>query len=212
MSFDEPTNTGDSNDAFVSDPNKPVPFISEIDMDMKREYMTADQRFAARRPDVLTYETDVLDKDVTLAGNIWANLKVSTTGTDADWVVKVIDVYPDSAKDNKFTDKDSHMSGYQQMVRSESMRGKFRNSFEKPVPFVPGEVSPVNFELQDVLHTFKKGHRIMVQVQSTWFPLIDRNPQVFENIMKANDADFKKATNKVYTSKEHPSYLKVRVM
>jgi len=212
LSFDEPTNTGDSNDAFVSDPNKPVPFISEIDMDMKREYMTADQRFAARRPDVLTYETDVLDKDVTLAGNIWANLKVSTTGTDADWVVKVIDVYPDSAKDNKFTDKDSHMSGYQQMVRSESMRGKFRNSFEKPVPFVPGEVSPVNFELQDVLHTFKKGHRIMVQVQSTWFPLIDRNPQVFENIMKANDADFKKATNKVYTSKEHPSYLKVRVM
>ena len=212
LSFDEPTNTGDSNDAFVSDPNKPVPFISEIDMDMKREYMTADQRFAARRPDVLTYETDVLDKDVTLAGNIWANLKVSTTGTDADWVVKVIDVYPDSAKDNKFTDKDSHMSGYQQMVRSESMRGKFRNSFEKPVPFVPGEVSPVNFELQDVLHTFKKGHRIMVQVQSTWFPLIDRNPQGFENIMKANDADFKKATNKVYTSKEHPSYLKVRVM
>jgi len=212
LSFDEPTNTGDDNDAFVSDPNKPVPFIEQIDNDMKREYMTADQRFASRRPDVLTYETDVLDNDVTLAGNIWANLKVSTTGTDADWVVKVIDVYPDSTKDNKFTGKDTHLSGYQQMVRSEAMRGKYRNGFDKPEPFVPGEISPVNFELQDILHTFKKGHRIMVQVQSTWFPLIDRNPQVFENIMKAGDNDFKKATNKVYTSKDHPSYLKVRVM
>ncbi|WP_183575171.1 CocE/NonD family hydrolase [Mucilaginibacter sp. X5P1] len=212
LSFDEPTNPGDDNDAFISDPNKPVPFIEQIDNDMKREYMTADQRFASRRPDVLTYETDVLDNDVTLAGNIWANLKVSTTGTDADWVVKVIDVYPDSTKDNKFTGKDTHLSGYQQMVRSEAMRGKYRNGFDKPEPFVPGQISPVNFELQDVLHTFKKGHRIMVQVQSTWFPLIDRNPQVFENIMKAGDNDFKKATNKVYTSKDHPSYLKVRVM
>jgi putative CocE/NonD family hydrolase len=189
-----------------------VPFIDDITLDMKREYMTADQRFAARRPDVLTYQTDVLDHDVTLAGNIWANLKVSTTGTDADWVVKVIDVYPDTSKNNKFTDKNTFMSGYEQMVRSEAMRGKFRNSFEKPVPFVPNQVSPVNFELQDVLHTFKKGHRIMVQVQSTWFPLIDRNPQVFENIMQAKPGDFKKATNKVYTSKAHPSYLKVRVM
>lgn len=212
LSFDPPKNNGDSNDAFVSDPYKPVPFIDAITNDMKREYMTADQRFASRRPDVLTYQTDVLDHDVTLAGNIWANLKVSTSGTDADWVVKVIDVYPDSAKDNKYTSSNTVMSGYQQMVRSEAMRGKFRKSFEYPVPFVPNQVSPVNFELQDVLHTFKKGHRIMVQVQSTWFPLIDRNPQVFEDIMKAGDNDFKKATNKVYTSKEHPSYLKVRVM
>ena len=138
LSFTEPTNTGDANDAMVSDPNKPVPFIEGTDMDMKREYMTADQRFASRRPDVLTYETDVLDDDVTLAGNIWANLKVSTTGTDADWVVKVIDVYPDSAKDNKFTDKNYSMSAYQQMVRSEAMRGKFRNGFDNPQPFVPG--------------------------------------------------------------------------
>ncbi|MGN6178937.1 MAG: CocE/NonD family hydrolase [Mucilaginibacter sp.] len=212
LSFDAPANTNDSNDAFVSDPNKPVPFTNDITMDMKREYMTGDQRFAERRPDVLTYQTDVLDKDITLAGNIWANLKVSTTGTDADWVVKVIDVYPDSAKNNQFTNKETMMSHYEQMVRSEAMRGKFRNGFDKPVPFVPGQVTPVNFELQDVLHTFKKGHRIMVQVQSTWFPLIDRNPQVFENIMKAKDSDFKKATNKLYTSKAHASYLKVRVM
>jgi putative CocE/NonD family hydrolase len=212
LSFTAPENTGDANDAFVSDPAKPVPFIEGTDMDMKREYMTADQRFASRRTDVLTYQTDVLTDDVTLAGNIWANLKVSTSGTDADWVVKVIDVYPDSAKDSQFTDKNTHMSAYQQMVRSEAMRGKYRDGFDKPEPFVPGKISPVNFELQDVLHTFKKGHRIMVQVQSTWFPLIDRNPQVFENIMKAKDSDFKKATNKVYTSKDHPSYLQVRVL
>jgi predicted acyl esterase len=212
LSFTAPTNTADYNDTYISDPNKPVPFISDITDDMKREYMTADQRFAASRPDVLTYETEVLDKDVTLAGNIIANLKVSTTGTDADWVVKVIDVYPDSAQNNRFTAPNTFMSNYEQMVRSEAMRGKFRNGFDKPEPFVPGKITPVNFELQDVLHTFKKGHRIMVQVQSTWFPLIDRNPQVFENIMKAKDTDFKKATNKVYISKEHSSYLKVRVL
>ncbi len=173
--------------------------------------MTGDQRFAARRPDVLTYQTDVLDKDVTLAGNIWADLKVSITGTDADWVVKVIDVYPDSAKNNQFTAKGKYMSGYQQMVRSEAMRGKFRNGFDKPEPFEPGKVTPVNFELQDVLHTFKKGHRIMVQVQSTWFPLIDRNTQQFQDIMKAKDTDFKKETHRIYTSKNEPSFLKVRV-
>jgi len=154
----------------------------------------------------------VLDHDITLAGNIWANLKVSTSGTDADWVVKVIDVYPDSAKNNKFTGQGVYMSHYEQMVRSEAMRGKFRKSFEFPVPFTPGQVSPVNFELQDVLHTFKKGHRIMVQVQSSWFPLIDRNTQRFEDLMKAKDSDFQKATNKVYSTKDNPSYLKVRVM
>jgi putative CocE/NonD family hydrolase len=212
LSFDEPSAGENTADEFISDPNKPVPFINGIAIDQKREYMTGDQRFAESRPDVLTYQTDVLDKDVTLAGNIWADLKVSTTGTDADWVVKVIDVYPDSAKNNQFTAKDTYMSHYEQMVRSEEMRGKYRNSFEKPEPFVPGKITPVNFELQDILHTFKKGHKIMVQVQSSSFPLIDRNPQVFEDIMKAKDTDFKKATHKVYTSKEHPSFLKVRLM
>jgi putative CocE/NonD family hydrolase len=212
LSFDAPTSSENSFDEFISDPNKPVPFIDAITMDQKREYMTADQRFAARRPDVLTYQTAVLDKDVTLAGNILANLKISTTGTDADWIVKVIDVYPDSTKNNKWTGKDTYLSGYQQMVRGEEMRGKYRNGFDKPEPFVPGKVTPVNFELQDVLHTFKKGHKIMVQVQSSCFPLIDRNPQVFEDIMKAKDTDFKKATHKVYTSSENPSFLKVRVL
>jgi putative CocE/NonD family hydrolase len=188
LSFTAPKQAADTFDQFVSDPANPVPFIEGIDIDMKREYMVADQRFASKRNDVLTYQTDVLTDDVTIAGNIWANLKVAITG------------------------KDVTPAGYQQMVRSEAMRGKFRQSFSKPVPFVPGKISPVNFELQDMLHTFKKGHRIMVQVQSSWFPLTDRNTQQFQDIMKAKDTDFKKATHKVYTSKAHPSYLKVRVL
>ncbi|MDF2431905.1 MAG: uncharacterized protein JWP44_1536 [Mucilaginibacter sp.] len=211
LSFEAPKAADNSADEFASDPNKPVPFVDGIDAGMKREYMTGDQRFAERRPDVLTYQSEVLDKDITIAGNIWANLKVSTTGTDADWVVKVIDVYPDTAKNNQWI-KDTYLAGYEQMVRSEAMRGKFRNGFDKPEPFVPGKVTPVNFELQDILHTFKKGHKIMVQIQSTWFPLIDRNTQQFQDIMKAKVTDFKKAINKVYTSKDHTSYLKVRVM
>lgn len=214
LSFTAPTGSKDSFDEYVSDPNDPIPFIADRKqtMDMQREYMTADQRFLSGRKDVLIYQTDVLDHDVTIAGNLWANLKVSTTGTDADFVVKVLDVYPDTASNNKFTGKDVKMAGYQQMVRSEPMRGKYRNAFDKPEPFIPGTVTPVNWELQDILHTFKKGHRIMVQVQSTWFPLIDRNPQTFTNIMKATEADFKKATHRVYTSKQHPSFIKIRVM
>jgi len=212
LSFNAPSESSDSYDEFVSDPNKPVPFYGDITLGMQREYMDGDQRFASRRPDVLTYQTDVLDHDVTLAGNIWADLKVAITGTDADWVVKVIDVYPDSTKNNQFTAKGTYMSNYEQMVRSEEMRGKYRNDISKPEAFVPGQVTPVNFELQDILHTFKKGHRIMVQVQSSSFPLIDRNTQQFEDIMKAKDTDFKKETHKVYTSKDHPSFLKVKVI
>lgn len=214
LSFTPPTDGKDSFDEYVSDPNNPVPFVADRSktMDMQREYMTADQRFLADRKDVLSYQTEVLDKDVTLAGNIWANLKVATTGTDADFVVKVLDVYPDTASNNQFTAPGVKMAGYQQMVRSEPIRGKYRNAFDKPEPFVPGQVTPVNFELQDVLHTFKKGHKIMVQVQSTWFPLIDRNPQTFVNINQADESDFKTATHKIYTSKQHPSFLKVRVV
>ncbi|MES2377811.1 MAG: CocE/NonD family hydrolase [Bacteroidota bacterium] len=214
LSFTAPAVGKDSFDEYVSDPNNPVPFVADRSktMDMQREYMTADQRFLADRKDVLNYQTEVLDKDITIAGNIWANLKVSTTGTDADFVVKVLDVYPDTASNNKFTAPGVKMAGYQQMVRSEPIRGKYRNAFDKPEPFVPGQVTPVNFELQDVLHTFKKGHKIMVQVQSTWFPLMDRNPQTFVNINKASESDFKAATHKIYTSKLHPSFLKVRVV
>jgi putative CocE/NonD family hydrolase len=181
-------------------------------MDMDREYMTADQRFLADRKDVLSFSSAALEKDVTLAGNILANLNVSTTGTDADWVIKVIDVYPDSASNTRSTGKDVKMAGYEQMVRSEAMRGKFRKGFDKPIPFVPGKAAMVNFELQDVLHTFKKGHKIMVQLQSTWFPLIDRNTQQFQNIMTAKDTDFKAAKHTLYSSAASPSFLQVRVM
>lgn len=212
LSFDAP-NEKKSFSEYISDPNKPVPSSDYITSGMPREYMVDDQRFASRRPDVLTFQTAILEKDITLAGNILANLKVSTTGTDADFIVKVIDVYPDDAKDNANTDKKMKMAGYQQMVRSEAMRGKFRKSVENPVPFKPNKVEEVNFELQDVLHTFQKGHRIMVQVQSTFFPIIDRNPQKFvPNIFNADPSDFQSATHKVYHEKKNASSLKVRVL
>ncbi|QHL87115.1 CocE/NonD family hydrolase [Nibribacter ruber] len=213
LSFTKPATTGTGYDEFISDPNKPVPFSEETTVGMTREYMTDDQRFASRRPDVLVYQTEVLTEDVTLAGEILSALNISTTGTDADWVVKLIDVYPDTAVQNAHNPANVKMGGYQQMVRSEVLRGRFRNSYEKPEPFTPNQVTAVNVPLQDILHTFKKGHRIMVQVQSTWFPLVDRNPQKFvPNIYKAKPEDFQKATHRVYFSPAQPSYLKVKVL
>ncbi|UGU15339.1 CocE/NonD family hydrolase [Sinomicrobium kalidii] len=187
---------------FISDPKKPVPYSEDIKMVFTpRKYMTDDQRFAARRPDVLVFETGVLEEDITLAGDILAKLRVSTTGTDADWIVKVIDVFPPDAEDYEETQDYLKMSNYHMMVRSEVMRGRFRNSFEKPEPFVPNEEADVNIKLQDVFHTFKKGHKIQVQVQSTWFPLIDRNPQTYvDNIFYAKKEDFQKQTHRVYNS------------
>jgi predicted acyl esterase len=180
---------------------------------MTKEYMTDDQRFASRRPDVLFYETDILHEDIILAGPSTAHLKVSTTGSDADWIVKLIDVYPEDAPDNPTTRTGKKMSGYQQMVRSEVIRGRYRKSYEKPVPFHPGKVEEVNLELQDVLHCFKNGHKIMVQIQSTWFPLVDLNPQKYvENIYKANTEDFIKAIHKVYHRPAEASFLEVGVL
>ena len=171
--------------------------------------MSEDQRFAASRPDVLVFETDELTDDITLAGEISVKLSVSTTGSDADWVVKLIDVYPGNEPNSKHTDKSVTLAGYQHMVRSEIMRSRFRNSFEKPEPMVPNKVTEVTFKLQDVLHTFKKGHRLMVQVQSTWFPVFDRNPQNYiPNIYKAEATDFIKATHRVYNL----SYLDVGII
>lgn len=213
LSFEKPTAQGAAFDEFLSDPNKPVPFSEATTVGMTREYMTDDQRFASRRPDVLVYQTEVLTQDVTLAGEILSALNVSTTGSDADWVVKLIDVYPDTAAQNPHNPATIKMGGYQQMVRSEVLRGRFRNSYEQPEPFTPNQVTAVNVPLQDVLHTFKKGHRIMVQVQSTWFPLVDRNPQKFvPNIYQAKPEDFQKATHRVYHSAQQPSYLKVKVL
>jgi putative CocE/NonD family hydrolase len=162
--------------------------------------MTADQRFAASRPDVLVYQTGIVKNDMTIAGPIEVELKVSTTGTDADWVVKVIDVYPDDFPDPDPNPTEVKMGGYQQLVRGDVFRGKFRNSFEKPEPFEPGKVTKVKFTLPDTLHTIRPGHRLMIQVQSSWFPLIDRNPQTFCDIYTADEKDFKKQTHKVYHS------------
>ena len=181
---------------YVSDPSKPVPYTEDVLFERTREYMTDDQRFAARRPDVLVFETDTLTSDLTLAGPVVADLMVSITGTDADFIVKVIDVFPDKFS---YSDTDKYiMSGYQMLVRGEVMRGKFRNSFEKPAPFVPNKITNVKYTLPDIAHTFKKGHRLMIQVQSTWFPLVDRNPQKFTDIYHAKESDFQKATIKVY--------------
>ena len=164
--------------------------------------MTDDQRFAARRPDVLVFETDILEEGLTLAGDILAKLKVATTGTAADWIVKIIDVHPTDAEEQKEGMQDHlKMSNYHLMVRSEVMRGKFRNSFSNPEPFVPNKQTDVTIKLQDVFHTIKKGHKLQVQVQSTWFPLIDLNPQTYvDNIFKATEEDFKTQTHTIFTS------------
>jgi len=186
---------------FISDPKKPVPYSEDIKQQglTPRKYMTDDQRFAARRPDVLVFETEVLNDDTTLAGEILAKLQVSTTGTDADWIVKVIDVFPNDEPETKEVAPYLKMSNYHMMVRSEVMRGRFRNSFSKPEPFVANEKTAVNIKLQDVFHTFKKGHKIQIQVQSTWFPFIDLNPQTFvDNIFYAKPEDFKKQTHRIY--------------
>lgn len=185
---------------FVSDPKKPVPYTEDIKVGFTpRKFMTDDQRFASRRPDVLTFETEILENDVTLAGDIMAKLKVSTTGTAADWIVKVIDVFPADTKNTDDVQDHLKLSNYHMMVRSEVLRGRFRNSLSKPEPFVPNEITDVILKLQDVFHTFKKGHKIQVQIQSTFFPYIDANPQTYvDNIFEATEADFQKQTHKVY--------------
>ena len=213
LSFKRTTRSGGAYDEYVSDPAHPVPFTQAIAGGMTREYMTDDQRFASRRPDVLTYRTEVLDEDLTLVGPIIADLWVSTSGTASDWIVKLIDVFPPDTPNEKDAPRRMKMGDYQMMVRSESIRGRFRNSPEHPEPFVPNKPTHVEFELQDVLHTFQKGHRVMVQIQSTWFPLIDRNPQKYvDNIFEADEADFIKATQRVYRSRQHPSRLRVGVL
>ena len=193
--------SNDQFDEFVSDPNKPVPYSETITPKMTIEYMVDDQRFASRRPDVLTYQTDPFEEDTVVAGPLEADLWVSTTGTDADWVVKLIDVRPDAPETTP-------LAGYQMLVRSEVFRGRFRNDYARPEPFQPGVPTRVRFELLDVLHRFQKGHRLMVQIQSTWFPLVDRNPQTFvPNIYFAKPEDFKRATHRVFRSAEHPTSL-----
>ena len=197
-----------------------MPYLGYTASGMRSDYMTEDQRFAATRPDVAVYETSPLEEDLRVAGPIEADLQVSTTGTDSDFVVKLVDVYPGDFPtpprgkeddDGPLPANAVKMGGYQQLVRGEPFRGKFRNGFEKPEPFVPGQVARIHFNLPDVCHVFRRGHRVMVQVQSSWFPLVDLNPQTFVEIPKATPADFRKATQRIYRSKALASSLTLQV-
>jgi putative CocE/NonD family hydrolase len=227
LSFTAPEARDEAFDEYVSDPSRPVPFLNYTALGVPQEYMVGDQRFASTRPDVLVYQTEPLEQDVTLAGPISPRLFISTTGTDSDFVVKVIDVYPPDLPQPEAkvapgappppppTDVPPPsiiMAGYQQLLRGWPMRAKFRNSFEKPEPMTPGQVEELDFTAPDINHTFRRGHRIMIQLQSTWFPLIDRNPQTFVNIPDAKPEDFKKATERVYRGKGKSSGVIVHVL
>lgn len=211
ISYSKPSGK-DLFDEYVSDPANPVPYTEDVHLQRTASYMTDDQRFASRRPDVMVYQTDILEEDMTLTGPLVADLYVSTTGTDADFIVKLIDVYPDNAQPIPDQDIDMPLAGYQMLVRGEVFRGRYRNSFENPEAFEPGKVSQVNFELPGIAHTFKKGHRLMIQVQSSWFPLVDRNPQKFVDIYNCDPSDFQKATHRIYRDKKYPSSLRVMVL
>jgi putative CocE/NonD family hydrolase len=207
-----PTETANAFDEYVSDPNRPVPFINFPATNVPQTYMDADQRFAAKRPDVLVYETDPLAEDITVSGPVSPHLWVSTSGTDSDFVVKLIDVHPMDFPNPDPNPKEIEMGSYQQLVRGEPFRGKFRNSFEKPQPFSPNQPTALNFSLPDINHCFRRRHRVMVQIQSTWFPLVDRNPQKFLNIPDATASDFVKSTQRLYRSKQNPTSIVLPVL
>lgn len=220
LTWQQPAGEG-GHDEYVADPRRPVPYIGYPATGVPKEYMVSDQRFAATRPDVLVYQSAVLDEDVTVAGEVIPKLFVSTTGTDADWVVKLIDVYPANypadepgaaRSGNDVGPPAVNLGGFQQLVRGNPLRGKFRDSYEKPAPFVPGKVEAISYGLGAVNHTFRRGHRIMVQVQSSWFPLYDLNPQTFMRIPEAKPEDFRKATQRVYRTPAMPSGLQLSVM
>lgn len=198
LSFDAPESKDTSFAEYLSDPNRPVPFTEDVKIMRGFEYMVENQRFAFTRPDVLSFETEILQDDVTIGGHLTADLFVSTTGTDADFIVKLIDVAPNN--------------GYQLMVRGEVMRAKFRNNFSNPEPMEPGKITEVKFDMQDASHSFLKGHKIMVQIQSSWFPLVDRNPQTFTNIYKADESAFQKAIHKIYFTPGAASHIKLQLI
>ncbi|HEY7209772.1 MAG TPA: CocE/NonD family hydrolase [Bryobacteraceae bacterium] len=221
LSFEPPDIGAEAYDQYVSDPAHPVPFTSYTTDTVPQRYMVDDQRWAARRSDVLVYQTDPLTEDITIAGPVSPKLKISSTGTDSDFVVKLIDVYPEDFPDAPQTSSGNkrilsapplHMGGYQQLVRGEPMRAKFRNSWEKPEPLAPGKLTEIDFEMPDLDHTFRAGHRIMVQVQSSWFPLVDRNPQTFTDIPHARPEDFKTAAERVYRGGGSASGVEIVVL
>ncbi len=205
-------NVKNSFDHYVSDPSNPVPYTGVVAGRRNNEYMVEDERFAANRNDVLVYESPVLENDITIAGKISADLFVSLSTTDADFIVKLIDVVPANEINEANPKADTVTGDFERMVRAEVMRGKFRNSYVNPQPFVPGKISEVKINLNDVDHTFKKGHRIMVQVQSSWFPLVDINPQKFMRIPDATESDFKTSTIHIYHDKDHPSKITLPVL
>jgi len=220
LSFEPPTEKEGSSE-YTSDPSHPVPFVGYVTDTVPQRYMVDDQRFAATRADVLVFESAALEDDVTIAGPISPKLFVSSSGTDSDFDVKLIDVYPDDYPDGDTSLKANkrildappvRMGAYQQMVRGEPFRAKFRNSLERPEPLVPGQMTAVNYTMPDLFHTFRRGHRIMVQVQSSWFPLTDRNPQMFTDIPNARPEDFKPATERVYHSSKAASAVEVLVL
>jgi len=213
LSFDSPLEESErALDSYVSDPDRPVPWSSEIRTSQGHLWMVEDQRFASRRPDVLVYQSEVLTEDITIAGPIIASLYVSTTGTDADWIVKLIDVYPGDAPDNQPDPQNVRMGDFQMLLAGEVFRSKYRKSFEHPEPLVPNKVTKIEFDLRDKSHCFRKGHRIMVQIQSTWFPVIGRNPQKFVDIYHAKEEDFQKAVHRVHRSKKYPSHIEIKVI
>jgi hypothetical protein len=212
LEFSPPAQGNDAFDEFVSDPAKPVPYTAQPSTSYPGSFPVEDQRFAAQRPDVLVYQTGPLEEDLTFAGPIKATLYVSTTGADADWVVKVVDVYPGDFPDPNPNPDHTRMGGYQQLVRGDVFRGKFRRSFEQPEPFEPGKMAEIDFTMPDVCHAFRRGHRVMVQVQSSWFPLVDRNPQTFVDISTAKPGDFRKATHRVYRTANTASSISVPVL
>jgi putative CocE/NonD family hydrolase len=193
---------------YVSDPNRPLPYTNGIYSQRNNEYLAEDQRFAEKLSGVVSFKSDVLKEDVTVTGRLEANLFVSSTGTDADFIVKLIDVLPG----NEPNPRNFQMAGFERLVRAEVFRGKFRNSYEKPEPFTPGKIESVSFDMNEVAHSFKKGHRIMVQVQSTWFPIVDRNPQKFMRIPEANENDFQPATIRIYFDPDNASNIVLPIM
>jgi putative CocE/NonD family hydrolase len=218
LGFEAPENP-QGFDEYVSDPAKPVPYVGYQTLDVPQEYMVSDQRFAETRPDVLVYQSPVLEQDVTVAGPIRPKLFVSTTGTDSDFIVKLIDVYPQKELEERRRRPagdvgvpETDLQGWEQLIRGEPFRGKFRHGFEKPEPFTPGKVEEIDFTMPDINHTFRRGHRIMVQVQSSWFPLVDLNPQTFVEIPRAQPEDFKKATERIYYEAGHASAIAVQVL
>jgi len=213
LSFEPPSDPEDrAADEFISDPRKPVPWSEETRTTQGHLWMVEDQRFAARRPDVLVYQSDVLTEDVTIAGPIIASLYVSTTGTDADWIVKLIDVYPSDSPDPRPNPSNVRMGDFQMLLAGEVFRSRYRTSFENPEPLTPNTVTKIEFDLRDRNHRFLKGHRLMVQIQSTWFPVIDRNPQTFVDIYRAGEEHFRSAAHSVLRSKLHSSHLKLNVI